>query len=187
MTQGTFWRMKTNPRFFNCRITSSEQLLIRRFLSYLIWDLTWLCPERTETYGKGVDFLLERIIPLTFAFSPKSDRLLPCHGHFFKLHIQTTGAIHRDLVKVLVIFMFLEDRNRGLLLLQKWTYLLCTQKLNSSAWDCVWVITHQVGSFLPTPESQFPSPGWLWFDCFYWFVSQNFYFAFCRPWIICEK
>lgn len=112
---------------------------------------------------------------------------LPSHTDFslpmviFSLHRHTTGAIHRDLVKVLVIFMFLEDRNKTLFLLQKkWTYLLCTPKLNSSAWNCIWVITYQVVSFLTSPKSWFPSPGWLWFHCFYWLVSPNFSFCFLQ-------
>lgn len=136
--------------------------------------------------GKSLHFLLGRIVPLTFAFSSKSRRRHPCHGHFL-LHLQTIGAIHRDLVKLLVIFMFLEDWNRNMFLLQKWTYLLCTQKRNSSAWNCFWVITYWVPNFLTLQSYRFHPQTGCGLTVSIGLSPRVSQFTFCRSWIICEK
>ena len=159
LMKGPSWRMKTilgftTAEFFPlCSCSSKGFALLQEQPSSLDTKHPSALKELRRR-ERSLLFLLGRIVPLTFAFSSKSDITFALGiFFFFLLHLQTIWAIHRDLVKVLVIFMFLEDRNKNLFLLQKWTYLLCTQKLNSSAWKYFWVITYWVISFLTVPES----------------------------------
>lgn len=159
LDEGSFLKNENYPRFYSCKILSSVQLFIRRFCP-IGGSLTSLGTKHPSALkelrlrDRSLLFLMGRIVPLTFAFSSKSDITFALGiFFFFLLHLQTIWAIHRDLVKVLVIFMLLEDRNKNLFLLQKWTYLLCTQKLNSSAWKYFSVVTYWVISFLTVPES----------------------------------
>lgn len=86
-----------------------------------LWEIRWV-------------FCSEGFSPRPLPSLPsQTDILSPYHEHVFSLTSQITGAIQRDLVTILVIFTFLEDRSKSMFLLQRWTYLLCLQKLNYSA------------------------------------------------------
>lgn len=138
LMMGPSRRMKTilgftTAKFFPLCSCSSEGFALLEEQSYQFGHKTSLCPERTKAQGQVFAFSNGKNCPTDLCLLFQVRHHL-CPGHFFfLLRLQTIWAIHRDLVKVLVIFMLLEDRNKNLFLLQKWTYLLCTQKLNSSA------------------------------------------------------
>lgn len=124
LTQGTPQQRRTlSQNSKTANYLFSEQLLIKAALPS--GRNTVLakqpCPKRTAAYGKTDVFPAQKDFPLgsCLLFQVRQTFYPLTMDIFSPLTPQETGDIQRDLVTKLVIFTFLEDRNKGAFLLQR--------------------------------------------------------------------